>query len=266
LVQPRSTFIVPSAAAIHLHFDHTILVSSPTLTFTVRRSTWPSRLAHVLALGETRNHVLSAKLCRQAPFPRISGIRSLSPYRPSICPLASNRCLSLLFRQLRPEGTHSLQMARESRPRKGTTKTPRSLKRKRTGKAAAETKSVDINDEDYNIRSSQSTQLLTPTEGTSKAPEKRGKGKTTAETESVDINDEDYNIRSPERTQLLTQIKRILNDASVLSAFWACCQLADMNCLQELATSTSHRKLMTYCQKPLSKLLSQCELLELSPN
>ena len=157
-------------------------------------------------------------------------------------------------------------MAPELRSKKGTTKSPqspKSPKRKRKAKATAETKSVDINDEDYNIRSSESTQLLTQTEVTTKSPEGRRMAKAAAapKAKSVDVNDEDYNIRSPERTQLLTQIKGILNDAPVLAAFWACCQLADMDCLQELATS--NRKMITYCQKPLNKLLSQCELLGL---
>jgi len=47
-----------------------------------------------------------------------------------------------------------------------------------------------------------------------------------------DFNSEDYNIRSPERTQLLTQIKEVLRRVPVSPAFWACCQLADMNCLR----------------------------------
>src|SRR4051794_17592927 len=48
--------------------------------------------------GEIRNHVLGAKLCRQAPF-------SPSTYSSSTCPTSKHRCPSLLFRQLRSEGT-----------------------------------------------------------------------------------------------------------------------------------------------------------------
>jgi hypothetical protein len=75
---------------------------------------------------------------------------------------------------------------------------------------------------------------------------------------SVDANDEDYNIRSPERTRLLTQIKGILNDAPVLSTFWACCQLADMNRLQRLATY--ERQAFDCLERPLNFLPLQCEL------
>ncbi|KIX05160.1 uncharacterized protein Z518_06032 [Rhinocladiella mackenziei CBS 650.93] len=54
-------------------------------------------------------------------------------------------------------------------------------------------------------------------------------------TDSVDFSNEDYNIRSPERTQLLTKIKEAISGANVSPAFWACCQLADMNCLQKVS-------------------------------
>jgi hypothetical protein len=106
-------------------------------------------------------------------------------------------------------------MAGPSRSKQGTAKTPKSLKRKRKNKAAAET-------------------------------------------ESVDVENEDYNIRSPERTQLLTQIKEILDNAPVTPVFWAGCQLADMNCLQELATT--RRKYILHFMKPLNFLPLQCEL------
>jgi hypothetical protein len=199
--------------------------------------------------------VLSAKLFRQARFPRILEITHF------------HLRLSLLFRQLRSEGTQPLQMARELRSRNETTKSPRtpqspqspqSLKRKRKGKATAETKSVDINDEDYNIRSPESTQLVIQTEGTTKSPKRQRKDKAAAAPKPTD---EDYNIRSPERTELLTQIKRILNDAPVTPAFWACCQLADMNRLQKLATY-DRTAIIFFLKSPIT-LLSQCELLGL---
>jgi hypothetical protein len=197
-------------------------------------------------------------------------------------------------------------MGSELRPKKGTPKSPQSpqaSKRKRKGKATAETKSVDINDEDYNIRSPESTQLVIQTEGTTKSSKRQRKDKAAAapNTKSVDVNDEDYNIRSPEstqlvtqtegttkspkrqrkdkaaaapkptdedynirspeRTELLTQIKRILNDAPVTPAFWACCQLADMNRLQKLATY-DRTAIIFFLKSPIT-LLSQCELLGL---
>jgi hypothetical protein len=79
------------------------------------------------------------------------------------------------------------------------------------------------------------------------------------ETKSVDVNDEDYNIRSPERTQLLTQIKGIINNAPISPAFWACCQLADMNRLEDL--TTWKREAILQIEKPLCFLPMQCELL-----
>jgi hypothetical protein len=66
-------------------------------------------------------------------------------------------------------------MADSTRSKKGTTKSPQSSqssqssqspKRKRKRKAAAETKPVDVNNEDYNIRSPKRTQLLTQIKAT----------------------------------------------------------------------------------------------------
>ena len=67
-------------------------------------------------------------------------------------------------------------------------------------------------------------------EGSSKSPKKTRKRM--AKTTAADFNNEDYNIRLPERTQLLTQIKEVIDGVPVSPAFWACCQLADMNRLQ----------------------------------
>jgi hypothetical protein len=149
-------------------------------------------------------------------------------------------------------------MAGPSRSKQGTAKNPKSLKRKRNNKAAAEIESVDVDNEDYNMSSSERTQLSTQIEGTTKSPKGKRRGRAAAETESVDVDNEDYNIRSPERTQLLTQIKGILNNAPVTPVFWAGCQLADMNCLQELATT--RRKYILHSMKPLNFLPLQCEL------
>jgi hypothetical protein len=87
---------------------------------------------------------------------------------------------------------------------------PKSPKRTRRGKAAA-----------------------SETESASKSPNTTRQGKATVG--SGDFNNEDYNIRSPERTKLLTKIKGVINNAPVSPAFWACCQLADMNRLQSVA-------------------------------
>jgi hypothetical protein len=172
---------------------------------------------------ETRNHVLSAKLCHQWSWQ--PGFHR-SPWKLSFTfnqltfnlltfnlSTSKHRCHSLLFRPLQSKGTQPLQMA--GSPKKGSTKSP---KGGRKAKAAA-----------------------------------------TPETKSVVVNNEDCNIRSSERTQLLTQIKGILNNAPVSPTFWACCQLADMNCLQELATT--NRKMILLIEKPLCTLPMQCELL-----
>jgi hypothetical protein len=94
-----------------------------------------------------------------------------------------------------------------------------------------------------------------------KSPKRGRKAKAAAapETKSVVVNREDYNIRSPERTQLLIQIKGIINNTLVSPAFWACCQLADMNCLQELTEWKKPAILFT--QKQLCAVPMQCELL-----
>ena len=55
-------------------------------------------------------------------------------------------------------------MAGSQRSKKGTSKSPQSSQSPKTNrkvKAAAETKSVDANNEDYNIRSTERTRLLT---------------------------------------------------------------------------------------------------------
>jgi hypothetical protein len=94
----------------------------------------------------------------------------------------------------------------------------------------------------------------------SKSSKTTRQGKATVpETGSGDFNNEDYNIRAPERTKLLTKIKGVIKNAPVSPAFWACCQLADMNCLQILAKSP--RRLLLGYQDPLAFIALQCELL-----
>jgi hypothetical protein len=74
----------------------------------------------------------------------------------------------------------------------------------------------------------------TESEGTIKRPKLTRKG-VAAVAPETGFNNEDYNIRSPERTKLLTKIKGAINNAPVSPALWACCQLADMDCLQDVA-------------------------------
>jgi hypothetical protein len=95
----------------------------------------------------------------------------------------------------------------------------------------------------------------------SKSPKKGRKGKAAAasETEFVDFNNEDYNVRSPERTELLAQINEVIDNTPVTPAFWACCQLADMNCLRDIAKS--YRELIIFCGRPVSAIAMRCELL-----
>ena len=93
----------------------------------------------------------------------------------------------------------------------------------------------------------------------SKSPKRTQQGKATmSETGSGDSNNEDYNKRSLERTKLLTKIKGIVNNAPVSPAFWACCQLADMNRLQAIAKWEQHTILVS--QNPVALLPLQCEL------
>jgi hypothetical protein len=46
---------------------------------------------------------------------------------------------------------------------------------------------------------------------------------------------EDYSIRSQERTKLLKDIKRLLDNKDVYPAFWACCQVADLEQLKKFS-------------------------------
>src|SRR3954447_15997028 len=92
-----------------------------------------------------------------------------------------------------------------------------------------------------------------------RSPKRTRKGKAPAsETGSVGFNNEDYNIRSPERTKLLTQIKEVIGNAPVFPAFWVCCQLADMNCLQECRQIAPQMILVN--EDSLALLPLQCEL------
>jgi hypothetical protein len=114
---------------------------------------------------------------------------------------------------------------------------PKSPKRIRQGKAAA-----------------------SETESASKSPKRTRQGKATvSETGSGDFNNEDYNIRSPERTELLTKIKGVIENAPVSPAFWACCQLADINRLQIIAKTDQNMILVN--QESLASIAMKCELL-----
>ena len=143
---------------------------------------------------------------------------------------------SILFRPLRSERTQPLQMARTRSSKKESSGSP---KRTRKGKGKA---------------------TVSETESASISPKRTRQGKAAAsKTESVDFNNEDYNIRSPERTKLLTKIKSVVNNAPVSSAFWACCQLADMNRLQIIAKSD--RNMILVNENSMALIALQCELL-----
>ena len=81
-----------------------------------------------------------------------------------------------------------------------------------------------------------------------------------AQETAPDFSDEDYNIRSPERTQLLTQIKQVLDGAPISPAFWACCQLADMNRLRQFAMMDPD--LIMFMERPTCFMLLNCKLLK----
>jgi hypothetical protein len=109
-------------------------------------------------------------------------------------------------------------------------------------------------------RTRQGKAAASETDSASKSPKTTRHGKATvSETGSGDFNNEDYNIRSPERTKLLTKIKGVIENAPVSPAFWACCQLADMNCLQDIAR-TPQQMILGY-QDSLPSIALQCELL-----
>src|SRR3954451_24215191 len=111
-------------------------------------------------------------------------------------------------------------------------------------------------------RTRQGKAAASETESASKSPKRRRKGKgkaTVSETGPGDFNNEDYNIRSPERTKPLTKIKGVINNVPVSPAFWACCQLADMNCLQDIAKSPEQMILVN--EDSLALIAVQCEFL-----
>jgi len=166
-------------------------------------------------------------------------------------------------------------MARSSK--KGSPKSPKGPKKRRKGQAtaaASETQSASQSPKKTRQAAASETQSASQspkitrhgeaaapgTESASKSPKTTKQGKATvSETGSGDFNNEDYNIRSPQRTKLLTKIKGIIKNAPVSPAFWACCQLADMNCLKDVA-KTPRRMILTH-QDTLAFIPLQCELL-----
>jgi hypothetical protein len=121
--------------------------------------------------------------------------------------------------------------------------------------AASETQSASQSPK----KTRQSKAAASETKSASQSPKKtRQSNADASETESVEFNNEDYNIRSPERTKLLTKIKGVINNAPVSPAFWACCQLADMNCLQDVAKTP--RQMLLSHQDSLAFIPLKCEL------
>jgi hypothetical protein len=110
------------------------------------------------------------------------------------------------------------------------------------------------------LRTRQGKAGASETKPASKIPKTTRQGKATVlETGSGDFNNEDYNIRSPERTKLLTKIKGVIKNAPVSPAFWACCQLADMNYLQDIAKTPQQMILMA--QESSASIAARCEFL-----
>jgi hypothetical protein len=137
-------------------------------------------------------------------------------------------------------------------------KSPKSPKSTRSDKATvSKTGPVDLNIEESpkSTRNGKATAAPeTKSEGTTENPKLKA-----AAAPETGFNNEDYNIRSPQRTELLTKIKGIIDNAPVSPALWACCQLADMNCLQDIAGS-SRRLIMGY-RKSLRFIALKYELL-----
>src|SRR3984957_5819740 len=141
----------------------------------------------------------------------------------------------------------------------GSSKKASSKSRKRTQQskaAASDTQSPSKSRK----RTQQSKAAASETESPSPNPKKTRQSKADAsETKSGDFNNEDYNIRSPERTRLLTKIKGVINNAPISPVFWACCQLADMNYLQDIAKTPQQMILVT--QDSLASIAARCEFL-----
>src|SRR4051794_11910 len=114
--------------------------------------------------------------------------------------------------------------------KKASSKSPK--RTQQSNVAASDTQSLSKSRK----RTQRSKAAASETESASQSPKKTRQSKADAsETKSGDFNNEDNNIRSPERTRLLTKIKGVINNTPVSPALWACCQLADMNCLQDVA-------------------------------
>jgi hypothetical protein len=74
-----------------------------------------------------------------------------------------------------------------------------------------------------------------------------------------DIDSEDFNKRSQSRADLLAKLKGLLNQ-DVSPAFWACCQLADINRLKVLAESDPDMVLVN--EDTLEYVPRLCEFLD----
>jgi hypothetical protein len=131
-------------------------------------------------------------------------------------------------------------------PKKGSSKGPKSPKKLKTPKTPKTTRRGKAADAPE-TESEAATKSLELTKDTAAAVPGTG------------FNDEDCNIRSPERTKLLTQIQGVIRNTPVSPAFWACCQLADMNCLRLMTNSS--KAMIQLIVKPLCTLPMQCELL-----
>ena len=122
----------------------------------------------------------------------------------------------------------------------------------------SKTEPVDLNIEESPKSTRNGKTTATPETKSTESAKLTRKGKAAAAPETG-FNNEDYNIRSPERTELLTKIKGVINNAPISPALWACCQLADMDCLQDI-TKWPKKVILGY-NDSLSFIALKCELL-----
>jgi hypothetical protein len=138
-----------------------------------------------------------------------------------------------------------IQMAGAKR-RRNTRRSPPNKRRKGNARAS---KSVSEDPVD------KATTILTDLTAASSDAE-RGRERTVA----YDPGSEDFNERSQIRTELLTRINSILK-TDVPPTFWACCQLADISCLEKLILNPQLDLAFRTIEGGLDSVPSLCKLL-----
>ena len=130
---------------------------------------------------------------------------------------------------------------------RNTRRSPPNKRRKGNGRAS---KSVSEDPVD------KATTIPTDLTAASSSDAERGRGRTVA----YDPGSEDFNERSQTRTKLLTQINAILN-RDVSPTLWACCQLADISCLEKLILNPQLDLAFRTIEGGLDSVPSLCKLL-----